>query len=210
MNKRCRTCQILKLTSEFYKSKACADGVVKDCIACVKTKAHCNHQNNKERNSMVGKRWYGNNKARVAITCARYARNNPDKMKANSERWRINNPDKIRAVRAKYAKNNPEKLAARGAKRRAAKLLRTPIWADHNAIQVFYSAAKAMDFFNPCSKHEVDHVIPLQGRKVSGLHVENNFQILTQRENAAKHNRYAPYFNYQNLIYIKEPTKSLL
>lgn len=40
-------------------------------------------------------------------------------------------------------------------------------------------------------RHEIDHVIPLNGEKISGLHVPQNLQILTQAENVAKSNMYA-------------------
>ena len=69
------------------------------------------------------------------------------------------------------------------AKRRAAKLQRTPAWADLKAIKQFY--------LNCPKGYEVDHIVPLQGVNVSGFHVLNNLQYLTKSENSSKGNRYA-------------------
>lgn len=66
--------------------------------------------------------------------------------------------------------------------RDAAKLQRTPAWADMEAIRIFYANC-------PAGK-VVDHIVPLQGKRVSGLHVANNLQYLTQSENSSKKNKF--------------------
>lgn len=70
------------------------------------------------------------------------------------------------------------------AKRRAAKLDRTPKNADINAIKEFYK--------NCPEGYHVDHIIPLQGKNVSGLHIISNLQYLTPEENTRKGNKYDP------------------
>lgn len=75
------------------------------------------------------------------------------------------------------------------AKRRAAKMLRTPAWADPVAIQRFYDEAHRLTVATG-KTHHVDHDYPLQGKLVSGLHVENNLQILTGAENSRKRNHF--------------------
>lgn len=38
--------------------------------------------------------------------------------------------------------------------------------------------------------HVVDHIIPLKGRTVSGLHVESNLRVIERSENARKSNKW--------------------
>jgi 5-methylcytosine-specific restriction endonuclease McrA len=65
----------------------------------------------------------------------------------------------------------------------------TPPWANLTAIREFYKEARKLELETGIV-HEVDHVIPLKGRLVSGLHVETNLQILTKDDNRSKANHY--------------------
>lgn len=59
----------------------------------------------------------------------------------------------------------------------------TPPWADREAIRQIYK---------DCPEgHEVDHVIPIRGRMVSGLHVEANLQYLRAKANKQKFNKHS-------------------
>lgn len=79
--------------------------------------------------------------------------------------------------------------AATGAKRRAKKLNATPSWADFQAIHAVYkqrvSAEKATGI-----KHHVDHIVPLQGQTVSGLHIAENLRVITAKDNIKKSNKF--------------------
>jgi hypothetical protein len=78
--------------------------------------------------------------------------------------------------------------ASRVAKYRAAKLQRTPAWLDSKELDLIN------DFYMNCPNgYQVDHIIPLQGLTVSGLHVLNNLQYLSVSENASKKNKYSPF-----------------
>lgn len=76
-------------------------------------------------------------------------------------------------------------------KRRAAKINRTPKWADLDSIAAFYASAKRITKATGI-KHHVDHIIPLQGKLASGLHVADNLQIIPAKDNFSKKNRYEP------------------
>ena len=106
--------------------------------------------------------------------------------KAKVYEWKENNPDKVLEINRKYKKANPDKVKLWSrlcnAKRRAAKLQRTPSWADLEKIKEVYK--------NCPEGHHVDHIIPLQGATVSGLHVETNLQYLTAEENLKKGNKF--------------------
>lgn len=63
----------------------------------------------------------------------------------------------------------------------------TPNWANKSAIEEMYVRARELTI-STGTKHEVDHIVPIKGDNVSGLHVEYNLQILTKKENRDKWN----------------------
>ena len=67
--------------------------------------------------------------------------------------------------------------------RRMAKICRTPSWADMSKIKEMYKQARRTGM-------TVDHIIPLRGQLVSGLHAENNLQLLPGNVNGSKGNSF--------------------
>ena len=78
-----------------------------------------------------------------------------------------------------------------GAKRRARKINATPTWANAPSIKSVYEKAYELTYTTGI-RHEVDHIIPLNGKNVCGLHVETNLQILKFFENRKKSNHFKP------------------
>jgi len=95
---------------------------------------------------------------------------------------RLRNPEPIRALERKHGRlkrqRHPERKNAEVRRRQTAKIQRTPPWADLKGIQWFYE---------DCPEgYEVDHVAPLRGKNVCGLHILSNLQYLPKEENRLK------------------------
>ena len=116
----------------------------------------------------------------------RYAQANKERKSLYLKEWRKKNPNYM----TKYRKINKDKCAYYSMKRLSKKLKRTPQWLTEtylNEIQSFFTNSKKLTELHKI-KYVVDHIIPLQGKNVSGLHVPWNLQIITQQENSAKNN----------------------
>jgi len=104
-----------------------------------------------------------------------------DAYKMAQKRYRQSHPEKVKESAKKWRKTNLGKMCSYTAKYNAAKLQRTVAWSDLDAIKEFYENCK--------KGMAVDHIYPLQGKEVSGLHVLNNLQYLTPKENSSKANK---------------------
>lgn len=102
---------------------------------------------------------------------------------------RLSNPEGSRAAGKKWRQSNPGKVVALAARRRATKINATPPWADYEKIDAVYLEARSKTALSGIP-HHVDHIVPLRGKHVCGLHVHWNLQILTATENCRKHNKF--------------------
>lgn len=92
------------------------------------------------------------------------------------------NRKKVRAeLREQYRKHSAKRKAD-AIKNHKLRKLRIPAWSEQEKIYEFYK--------NCPDGYHVDHVIPLLGQFVSGLHVFGNLQYLPAAENIAKRNKY--------------------
>jgi len=101
------------------------------------------------------------------------------------------NKDAICAKNKRWAQDNPELFRVRAATRRVDELNRTVSWANDQLIAAYYKEAKRLEELTGIKFH-VDHIIPLRGELVSGLHVETNLQLLPAHENLGKSNSFDP------------------
>lgn len=100
------------------------------------------------------------------------------------KKWKAKNPGKdteIAASRRSRLREWIRKYGREYSAKRAKNLhVATPKWTDRDAIANFYAACPP--------GFQVDHIVPLRGKNVSGLHVLNNLQYLSATENRKKNN----------------------
>lgn len=141
------------------------------------------------RKDLERNRYYANpDKSKVATHRKYYA--NQEKIVEKARIFRATESSEKRAARLEQAKlkarvwranNVKHHLALTTAHKKAIKQ-RTPAWAN---------LQKIVEFYKNCPEgYQVDHIIPLRGKKVSGLHVVENLQYLTAKENRNKSNYY--------------------
>jgi hypothetical protein len=189
--KTCTTCKKSKKTTAFQKDAQTSDGL---CVYCKPCRAEKLRQRTPHRRAVDLKNmreWRQNNAAEVRAKKATTYADNAEKVKASVYEYRRNNKAKIKiASRLRYLETKVAMRPTR-AQNAASRKKRTPKWltdTDRKAMISIYETC-AMLTKTTGTKHEVDHILPLQGEYVSGFHVPANLQILTQFENRSKGNR---------------------
>ena len=175
--KLCKKCNKVKATLLFYKDKRSKDLCSTYCKECTKEKANIAYRNNKE--------------AHNARSNA-YRRNNMPKIRAIAANYREKNREKINAYSSEWIKLNRLSSTLNTAKYRSAKLQRTPAWLtedEFDRMKCLYQLA-AMRNRESNQRWHVDHIIPLKGKFVSGLHVPSNLRVIPAIENVRKTNIY--------------------
>lgn len=114
------------------------------------------------------------------------------KLNAGARDWYWRNKEKRNKKANEHYANNKPMYNAKTAKYRAKKLDRMLKWGKEKLkpqIEIWYKRAALATIFME-EEYAVDHIVPLQGKNVSGLHVPWNLQLLTKSENSSKGNRH--------------------
>jgi hypothetical protein len=210
MSKVCSKCGESKPIEAFSKDRTRADGLAKWCKTCAtkghkeyyaknneKVKAYYKEYRAENEEELLAKKraYYQANKERLRTYAKEYRLNNPEKVRLKGEKWRRKvNPEKIQAYDRKWRKNNPDKHRHRAAMYRAARMQRTPCWLtedDKVLIQRKYTLAQKKTE-STGERWVVDHILPLQGKLVSGFHVPANLRVIKYTTNARKSNKFVP------------------
>jgi hypothetical protein len=161
-----RPCPQGHIGKRFVSNNGCAECLRSQC----KQYYHRNHEVMRRRNSEWAKKNPAKNCARAR---AWYHRSPENKAKTfvYRDQWRLENPERVNAS------------SRRASARRRCRTV-TPAWADRAAIDKIYADCPP--------GMEVDHIVPIQGKNVCGLHVETNLQYLTKSANSSKGAKWEP------------------
>lgn len=190
-SKICTKCKQNKPLSEYMANSRASGGLHWRCRPCTRGDKMASRA--KEKVRQLAK--YHANHAESLSKQRAYQAANRDKYRAASRKWREANPEEMKLSKWFWEQENPDRSAARSAKYYSRKRSRCPKWLskeqkDH--IILFYTTAR--HFTNETGiAHSVDHIIPLFGETVCGLHVPWNLQVLTAADNSRKQN----YLDYE-------------
>ena len=159
----CSRCHKEKSADEFPKSKTCLSGYRSYCKTC----------KNKQTSS--------------------YYYKDKTKHRLSANKWMAENPEKVLEIKKSWKKRNPLQVKTDNAKRSALKRSASVNWDLELTEFVFEEAHHLRGLRDAITgfKWHVDHVLPLQGKQVCGLHVWNNFAVIPATINLKKSNKYA-------------------
>jgi hypothetical protein len=145
-------------------------------------------KDNREAANAATRRSYHKDVAKSQARARGYVSKNPEASLEAQRKWREKNRERERVRGIAYAAANLDKGRAATARRRARKLSATPTWASDFIISEIYELAHERTSATGVM-HHVDHIVPLQGKAVCGLHVEANLRVITALENLQKKNK---------------------
>jgi hypothetical protein len=191
--KKCSKCDEIKEITNFYKRSP--NKPLSECKSCIAVRTAEYYKNNREKR-LKYHRGYAkspNGKEKVKKGIRKYSKTS--KGKVAQQKWTKSEAGKKCAAKRtqKYrqtlqGKANHSEIQA---KRRALKLQATPKWLTKEQRQEMKNLyiKRTLLTIETGTPYHVDHIVPLQGENVCGLHVPWNLQILSEYENCFKNNR---------------------
>jgi len=178
--KDCSKCGDNLLISEFGKDANKLSGLTSWCKKC----SGLYYEENAERIKQRVRSYNESHKEEKYTNDKKYYENHREVYAENAKLWVKNNSEKRKQIQRDYDQRTQPAKNARTAHYRASKIEATPPWLNNHQLD------EMRRMYENCPKgFEVDHIVPLRGKNVRGLHVPWNLQYLPAQENNKKGNR---------------------
>lgn len=202
MKKKCTKCGEEKDLESFHKERTNKSGYRSDCKQCVSRKNKKRYATNeslrdKQRERCRANREYYRIKSKEFRKKNKdyfieYNKRNREHINTLSREWRANNREAASAACKRWRSKNGAVVAAACIRRQKRLKNSAPDWLTSEQLDYMnymYSLARELTSLNGEPYH-VDHIMPLRGENICGLHVPWNLQILPSDLNIKKGNKY--------------------
>ena len=176
----------------FKLRKDAKDGLRGQCASCEATRRSNYKANNKAIISVKGKEYYRVNKNRILNSVKTYYRENAKDKRAYGRSYHAANAANIAIKDKEHYEANKERILAATTAGRLKRRKRVPKWYTHEKETIANMYRKAHALRKSGKNVHVDHILPLRGKLVSGLHTLANLQIIDATANLHKSNHFAP------------------
>ena len=196
-SKTCSKCKTeFPATEEYFHRHG--NGYKTQCKKCRAIYRASYYVNHRKAELSVTAEYYRKNRGKLLAARKHQYQLSPETYQVKSCLYRKSHQTEISSYHKQYVQENLTRYRAWNAAKRARKRNATPLWVNKDILNQIYQ--------NCPTGHEVDHIVPLSGRKVPvqvlgetfeftvytnqvcGLHVPWNLQYLTTRKNREKHN----------------------
>ena len=194
MKQICILCKVEKDYEDFAKHKTSSSGKNSYCKECMREYSKKYRKDNKDKikKYLEETKEERQNKNKERFTVLYSSISYKEEHLANGARWRKDRRAIYKKGQMAWRKANPIKMASYSAYHRARRKNAIPSWVSELDTFVFEEAYSLRKLRLDATGilWEVDHIIPITGRKVCGLHVWNNLQVIPAAANRSKHNKY--------------------
>lgn len=189
--KRCSKCKVEKPFEEFYRDKNKKDGRNGQCKSCINL--YQKSEKGKLNSKKAREKYRSTEKGRLKVLeCTlNYQKTEKGKQVKKECDARYRKTDKCKVSKKKEYEKNKSDYIIGSCQRRALKIQATPSWLTDEQKQEIIEFYKLREILTKETGilHHVDHIIPLKGDRVCGLHVPWNLQVIPASENLSKSNK---------------------